>query len=207
MSIYSDAHLLGGVVSGGQILAPGPNHSARDRSLALRPSVNSPTGYLIHSFSADDPIECLDYVRDKLGLPPFKPGLKRRNGHAEPDPDYVPPGEPLRQKPKMAIEWFSEAAQSALDEPVNPLIDGLFDEGALSVIYGDSGSGKTFATLDMAFHVGAGLDWNGKKVTRGLVVYVAAEGGKRIKRRIAAFQKRFREEYGDVCGRPTLCAD
>jgi KaiC/GvpD/RAD55 family RecA-like ATPase len=106
------------------------------------------------------------------------------------------------QKPKMAIEWFGEAADSALSEPANQLIDGVLDEGALSVIYGDSGSGKTFVSLDMGFHVGAGLDWNGKKVKRGLVVYVAAEGGRRIKRRIAALQKLYREEYGDVAPDP-----
>ena len=87
-------------------------------------------------------------------------------------------------KPKMVIEWFGEAADSALSEPVNPLIEGLLDEGALSVIYGDSGSGKTFAALDMTFHKSAGLDWNGKKVKSGIVIYVAAEGGKRIKRDI-----------------------
>jgi hypothetical protein len=104
----------------------------------------------------------------------------RRNG-----PDARAP-----RKPKMIIEWFGEAADSALSEPVNPLIEDLLDEGALSVIYGDSGSGKTFAALDMTFHVSAGLDWNGKKVKRGLAVYVAAEGGRRIKRRIAALKKR-----------------
>jgi RecA-family ATPase len=105
-------------------------------------------------------------------------------------------------RPVMAIEWFGEAADSALSDPGNQLIEGVLDEGALSVIYGDSGSGKTFVALDKAFHVGAGLDWNGKKVKRGLVVYVAAEGGSRIKRRIAALQKRYREEYGDVAPDP-----
>jgi RecA-family ATPase len=133
------------------------------------------------------------------------------------DWDYFPPGEPSEPidltsrrggqakalgKPKMAIEWFSEAADSALEEPANQLIEDLLDEGAMSVIYGDSGSGKTFVALDMGFHVGAGLDWNGKKVTRGLVVYVAAEGGRRIKRRIAALKKRYREEFGEHAVEP-----
>ena len=104
--------------------------------------------------------------------------------------------------PKMALEWFGEAADSALSEPATQLIEGLLDEGGLSVNYGDSGSGKTFVTLDLGFHVGAGLEWNGKKVKRGLVVYVAAEGGRRIKRRIAALQNHYREEYGDVAPDP-----
>jgi hypothetical protein len=106
------------------------------------------------------------------------------------------------QKPQMTIEWFGEAADSALNEPATPLVEDLLDEGGLSVIYGDSGSGKTFAALDFAFHVGGGLVWNGKKVRRGLVVYVAAEGGRRIKRRIAALQKRYRDEYGDTAPDP-----
>jgi len=106
------------------------------------------------------------------------------------------------RKPKMAIEWFSEAADSALSDPANQVVEGLLDEGGLSVNYGDSGSGKTFVTLDLGFHVGAGLDWNGKKVRHGLAVYVAAEGGKRIKRRIAALQKRFREDHGDIAPDP-----
>jgi hypothetical protein len=59
---------------------------------------------------------------------------------------------------------FGEAADSALAEPANPLIKDLLDEGALSVIYGDSGSGKTFAALDIAFHVGA----TGKRLGTGL---------------------------------------
>lgn len=96
----------------------------------------------------------------------------------------------------MVIEWFSEAANSVLDEPANPLIEDLLEEGALSVVYGESGGGKSFGILDMGFHVGAGLGWNEKKVKRGLVVYVAAEGGKRIKRRIAALKIRYHKEYG-----------
>jgi RecA-family ATPase len=80
-----------------------------------------------------------------------------------------------KPSPKMIIEWFGEAADSALSDPGNEFIEGILDEGGLSVNYGDSGSGKTFVTTDLGFHVGAGIDWNGKKVRRGLVVYVAAE--------------------------------
>jgi RecA-family ATPase len=93
-------------------------------------------------------------------------------------------------KQKMQIEWFNEAADSALSDPNTPLIEDLLDEGAFSVIYGDSNSGKTFVTIDKGYHVSTGLLWNGKRVNRGLVIYIAAEGGKRIKRRLAALKKR-----------------
>jgi hypothetical protein len=35
------------------------------------------------------------------------------------------------RKPKMAIEWFGEAADSALSDPGNQLIEGLLDGGGL----------------------------------------------------------------------------
>jgi hypothetical protein len=112
------------------------------------------------------------------------------------------PGEQRPRKTPMSIEWFDEAADSALNEPLDPLIEDLLDEGALSVFYGDSGGGKSFAVMDMTFHVSAGVMWNGKKVNRGLIVYVAAEGGKRIKRRLAALKKRYQQEHGDAAPKP-----
>jgi hypothetical protein len=65
------ASALGGEIVGGEVLCPGPGHSARDRSLAVRLDKDAPAGFLIHSFSGDDPIECRDHVRQKLGLPKF----------------------------------------------------------------------------------------------------------------------------------------
>jgi RecA-family ATPase len=64
---------LGGEVSGGRLLCPGPNHSATDRSLSVKVDDDAPDGFLVHSFAGDDPLVCKDYVREKLGLPAFKP--------------------------------------------------------------------------------------------------------------------------------------
>jgi hypothetical protein len=77
-SLRQIAHALGGEISGSQVLAPGPGHSAKDRSLSVKLSSTAPDGFIVHSFSGDDPIVCRDYVRGRLGLQPFKP-----NGHAE----------------------------------------------------------------------------------------------------------------------------
>jgi hypothetical protein len=59
---------LGGEVSGREVLAPGPNHSAKDRSLAVRFDPAAPDGFVVHSFSGDDPLQCKDHVRSKLGI-------------------------------------------------------------------------------------------------------------------------------------------
>jgi hypothetical protein len=78
LDLQSMARALGGDVSRDQVLAPGPGHSAGDRSLSLKLDAAAPDGFLIHSFSGDDPIVCRDHVRTKCGLPEFRPNGGRR---------------------------------------------------------------------------------------------------------------------------------
>jgi AAA domain len=72
------AKALHGEICNGEVLAPGPHHSTKDRSLSVRPDPNAPDGFLVYSHASDDPIICKDYVRKKLGLEPFKPNGRRR---------------------------------------------------------------------------------------------------------------------------------
>ena len=74
LDLRSIARILGGEVSGHQVLAPGPGHSPKDRSLAIRISDTAPDGLLIYSHCNDDWRDCRDYVRSKLGLPAWAPG-------------------------------------------------------------------------------------------------------------------------------------
>jgi putative DNA primase/helicase len=69
------ARLLGGdVVGRDTVLCPGPHHSRRDRSLAVRLDANAPDGFLTHSHAGDDWKLCRDHVRRALGLPDWEPG-------------------------------------------------------------------------------------------------------------------------------------
>lgn len=61
---------LGGHVSAGQLVCPGPGHSRRDRSMAVRPSDTTPIGFVVTSFSGDDWRDCRDYVCERLGIDP-----------------------------------------------------------------------------------------------------------------------------------------
>jgi putative DNA primase/helicase len=84
------AQRLGGDVSGDQVLCPGPPpHSAKDRSLAVKP--NGPDDVLVFSFAGDDPLECLAYVRGRLGV--AKPERERRSA---PKPPSRPPSDAWR---------------------------------------------------------------------------------------------------------------
>ena len=73
VSLHHLAAALGGEVSGNQILAPGPGHSPKDRSLSIRLDNTAPGGMVVHSFAGDDPIARKDYVRERAGLEPWKP--------------------------------------------------------------------------------------------------------------------------------------
>lgn len=66
MNLYLAARLLGGVVVGkDRVLAPGPGHSPKDRSLSVQFSSD---GYAVHSFAGDDWKLCRDHVAAALGL-------------------------------------------------------------------------------------------------------------------------------------------
>jgi hypothetical protein len=67
------AAALGGEVSGGQIRAPGPGHSASDRSMSVRLDSSAPNGFVVNSFGGNDAMACRDYVREKMGLPAWTP--------------------------------------------------------------------------------------------------------------------------------------
>ena len=74
-------------------------------------------------------------------------------------------------------------------EPPDELIEGLITAGAASVLYGDSNSGKTFVAIDMACSVARGVDWQGRKVEQGAVVYIAAESPGSVQGRLQEYQK------------------
>jgi putative DNA primase/helicase len=81
MNLRELARALDGEVCGAQVKAPAPGHSAKDRSLSVALADNE-DGFIVHGFGrgADDP-KYKDYVRQKLGVGPFKPnGGKGKNG-------------------------------------------------------------------------------------------------------------------------------
>lgn len=72
--------------------------------------------------------------------------------------------------------------------PPKFLIDGLIEDHAETVLYGASGTGKTFVALDWAASVASGIQWLGHAVRQGTVIYVAAEGTGGLNKRLAAWK-------------------
>jgi hypothetical protein len=103
--LRSVARALGGELIDDQILAPGPGHSTRDRSLVIRFDPHAPDRILVHSFCGDDPLLAKDYVRERLGLPRQ---AKAKTLHIDPvsHPDSLS-GDMVRTAQALAI--WSEA--------------------------------------------------------------------------------------------------
>lgn len=127
---------------------------------------------------------------------------KQPVGAMDPDADFeaAPPtsaGEAQKietKKPRLFLEWMQDIK---LDTKGVYLVKNVLDQGAMSVLYGQSNEGKSFFAMDLAFHISAGANWRGNKVKQGTVVYVAAEGGRGSRARVAAIRD-FRAQRPDA---------
>lgn len=88
-------------------------------------------------------------------------------------------------------EYYLTRATSYLSQP-SPLfwvVKNWLPDGGVAMVYGESGAGKTFITLDLACCISSGKDWHGHKTKKGVVVYLAGEGNYGIRQRVAAWCK------------------
>jgi putative DNA primase/helicase len=81
MNLQTVARQLGGEVVGQQVVAPGPGHSQKDRSMAVRLSPCAPHGLIVFSHAGDDWRSCRDFVRSRLGIQPtWRPARAKHEG-------------------------------------------------------------------------------------------------------------------------------
>lgn len=81
------------------------------------------------------------------------------------------------------VPWDEFAARDA----PTWIVQGVVPRAELGVIYGESGSGKTFFVLDLVAAVARSAAWRERPVSGGRVVYVCAEGAGGFQKRIAAY--------------------
>jgi hypothetical protein len=89
-------------------------------------------------------------------------------------------------------DYFLTRATSFLGQPspVPWIVKGWLPAYATTMMYGESGVGKTFVALDMACCIASGIDWHGIRTKPGIVVYLAGEGNYGMRQRIASWCKR-----------------
>lgn len=74
-----------------------------------------------------------------------------------------------------------------LQQPQGWIMRGIIPKNGLVLVYGQSGSGKSFLTLDIAGAIARGERWQERRVKQGGVIVVAGEG--HIRLRLAAYMQ------------------
>ena len=107
-------------------------------------------------------------------------------------PDWVDDVPPVGDaKPKQAdpIPMLSLAELREKAQAITWLVKGAVPLESLGVMFGASGTFKSFLSIDLALHVAHGMHWMGRKTRKGPVVFIAAEGGAGLWRRIEAWHR------------------
>jgi len=98
---------------------------------------------------------------------------------------YTPkPEEPLN----VAAYWKTIPELGESTKNIKWLVKNLIPADSMGMLFGASGTFKSFLALDLCLSVANGLPWTGRKTETGPVGYMAAEGGAGIYKRIMAWQ-------------------
>jgi AAA domain/Bifunctional DNA primase/polymerase, N-terminal len=132
-----------------------------------------------------DYLEAIGYVDDSV-LSDFDV-LSQTNsseGQTEGAKPQTEEGDSQTVKPKFVVE---NALEFTSYPTASWLVKNVLPKADLAVLYGDSGSGKTFFALDIGAAVALGEEWRGHKVKQGRVVFIAAEGAGGFRNRLKAY--------------------
>jgi hypothetical protein len=159
--------LSGEVVGPSTINFPGPGHSRKDRSASVTFDANAPEGFLCHSFAGDDDLALRDFVREKLGRPPWEPPKRQHsakpNGHAKPrhvatfiyrDAEGAPYLRVDRLEPKSFRQSHWTGDRWKPGKPEGPKIPFLLPELLASgnaVVFVTEGEGKAQRLATLGF--------------------------------------------------------
>lgn len=112
---------------------------------------------------------------------------------AEPTPPAPPrftvdqPQQDGQQPEGDALQLLSIDELDAASKRVTWTIKHVLPADSIGVMFGAPGTFKSFIALDMALHIAHGMPWLGKRTKQGPVIYLAAEGGTGLMKRIRAW--------------------
>lgn len=99
------------------------------------------------------------------------------------DPRFTP-----NKNGKPIFVTLSEDDIDALPD-IEYMLSGILLTSSVSMLYGESNTGKTFTALDIAEHIARGLMWLARRVKQCKVLYIYGEGGRGMKPRLQAWRK------------------
>ena len=128
-------------------------------------------------------------ARIEQGLPPRAfDTLSRVTEGAKSDLQEADPTRSMASGPDYSGKFPIFQGGAFAERPTPPwIIKGVLPKADMGVLFGASGSGKSFVALDWALAVARGVSWRGLKVLQGRVLYLAAEGGGGVSQRLRAY--------------------
>ena len=91
------------------------------------------------------------------------------------------------EKPAQTLPILNVAELEQASAAVTWAVKHVIPSDSVGVMFGASGTFKSFLALDFALHSLHGMQWLGKKTKKGPVLFIAAEGGSGIWRRVKAW--------------------
>ena len=104
------------------------------------------------------------------------------------EPEDIPGtnGEAPGRRQRLGLIPFAEIRPG--EEPPY-LVKGFIPREGLTVVWGEPKSGKSFQSFDLSMAVARGIDYRGRSVQAGPVVYCAAEGATGFRNRVEAYRR------------------
>jgi hypothetical protein len=138
---------------------------------------DSPPGWDWHDAQAQNFDEAREAFKAALG--------KGRAARVEPEPE---PEQPQEGEGYHSSFKLTRADALELTEP-EYLVNGILERDSLAAVFGESGSAKSFFTLDLLASIATGCTFHGRPVEEAPCVYLCGEGNRAIKRRLVAWEK------------------
>ncbi|PKA39652.1 AAA family ATPase [Rhizobium sullae] len=106
--------------------------------------------------------------------------------------EAVPADQYRRQQQRKRAKFPLTFLQDIVVNDAEPeyLVEDILPRYGLATIYGPPGSAKTFLAVDLALSVAGGLPFFSKEVSQGGVIYIAAEAGAGLKKRVIAAREK-----------------
>lgn len=106
----------------------------------------------------------------------------------KPKPNPPPATKPLQTATNDLFVAVGDLIE--LPDKDNWLIQDYLELDSTALIYGSSGTGKSFVAVDIACSIATGTDWHGHTVEeQGAVFYIAGEGHSGFKKRFKAWEQ------------------
>ena len=109
----------------------------------------------------------------------------------------------FKSMPSSTVIWAREALKP--QPPIPWIVDQLFSEGSLSIIFGEGGTYKTYSLLDCGVCVAMGKPWLGFEIVQRSVLFVDEESGtRRLNNRLAQVMRKHGADEGLQLGYTSL---